>query len=409
MSDALRTVLQRRTVRDGLTGVVNDFLEQRAQINSAAALEHFTAEFLREMRTAFRKECSKRLRQTWRVHILPHLPRPLVVTRGDIMRAAEAILLTEPTDASLAYDRFVECLSSAASLHHSSRPIRVATGYFAYGTERPESIQLATNNAFAVRVAGHIPLYSEYPPEAELGLPARRAAFFIFEGQSTANAHRVFCRQVPHVLRYAIRSADYLRRLDANPPALPADMYFAQHCEAYFTIPGNTDTIGRRLRNALHLGVQSEHQRHHAIGIALSVAVIESLVCVGGDNLATVFSHHTAALLEPDPNYRNEAVSFCRQLYNIRSRVLHGSMLEHDFIFRRHARTLAGAVIRAALERRDFVRRLGGATETPHDFTGELREGQWRQGQLMGVTESPARRLWGAPFEGTLPEPSEDE
>ena len=169
--------------------------------------------------------------------------------------------------------------------------------------------------------------------------------------------------------------------------------------DAYFASPIKNDSIDRRIHNALHLLIQSDQQRHTAIGIALSVAAIEALVCGSSDNIANTFAENSAVILEPDPNYRAAAVDFAKDLYNVRSRVLHGDVLEHEATVRRNSRILAAAILQAILERRDFQRRVGEDSETPDKLLKELRRGKWIPGQLTGVSPSPVRQLWGAPVE----------
>lgn len=117
-----------------------------------------------------------------------------------------------------------------------------------------------------------------------------------------------------------------------------------------------------------------------------------------------MFAENTAVLLEPDPNYRAAAVDFVKDLYDARSKVLHGEILEHETVMRRNARAIAAAVLQAILERRAFQRRVGGESETPDDLLKELRREKFKPQQVTGVEESPVRTLWGAKYEGPPPE-----
>jgi hypothetical protein len=338
-----------------------------------------------------------------------------VVTGRDFTRAAESIFLVEETPPEEAYERFVAYLLASALIQRTHPPVRVFVGLFGYFGETEQEVLWKSDDGLTIRAAGFIPVEEEHSPDHDHGdkfpisITARRAAYFRFEGRCSSLAFRRFRRQACSVLRYACRSYQLIKSHDRIPPRFAGVIDFGDHIRAFFSTAGKKDSVERRLRNAIHLGVQSDRQRHNAIGLALSVAVVEALLCIKGENIATMFAENTASLLEPDPHFRSDAAAFLKHIYDARSKVLHGDTLEHDRELRTHARTIAGAVIQAVIERRDFLRRMDGKSETPDDLIKELRVGKWTPGQLTGVSESPVRRLWGAPFEGTAPDPDEDE
>ena len=57
------------------------------------------------------------------------------------------------------------------------------------------------------------------------------------------------------------------------------------------------------------------------------------------------------------------------------------------------SKKIAAAVLVAIVERRDFLRRSGYDPETPDELFDELRKSQYNEGLIMGVTESPVRKL----------------
>jgi hypothetical protein len=416
MSNQLRSLLQKPQVRDTFCDAVTTYWNgpQRAAL---ASNEHvLDSVHKKHFLGVIKSHSLTSIADLWRKDVSPHLPRPLVITGHDFTSAAEALFLVEPVSFDEAYASFVGYLAASAMIQRTRPPVRAFVGFFGHGGETEQEILWSTAAGFAVRLAGFIPVEDEHAPDHDHGdnfpvsLTARRAVYFRFEGRCSTRAFGLFQRQACRVLRYASRSYLLIKRLDSSiAPRFGGVIEFGQHLAAYFSTPSKKDSIDRRLRNALHLGVQSENQRHNALGLALSVAVIESLLCLKGDSIANMFAENGAALLEPDPTYRSAAVEFLKKLYDARSKVLHGDVLEHEPIKRLHARTIAGAVIQALFERRDFLRRAEDKTETPDEFIKELRDGKWVAGQLTGVAESPVRTLWGAPFQGDPPETESDE
>jgi len=164
---------------------------------------------------------------------------------------------------------------------------------------------------------------------------------------------------------------------------------------AFFAeISKKKDSLARRIKNALRLIIESHNQSHNSIGLALSVTAIEALVCRKSENLSQMFAENMAALLEPDPKYRLDAEGWSKRLYGLRSGVLHGSELDCSPEHVRHAQVAAGMVLRALLERRAAIRRVGGNDENPEEFLKELRSGKYVPGQLTHVSELPLKRLW---------------
>lgn len=176
---------------------------------------------------------------------------------------------------------------------------------------------------------------------------------------------------------------------------LGREFLFLREClTTYFVAATRRDSILRRIRNATRLLVQASAQAGNAVGLALSVAATEALLCRKGDNIATVFAENVAALLEPEPRYRPAAVSWAKKLYGLRSDVLHGSGLECTYLDIRNAQVLAIAVLKGMVERRQFVHKMGDGEETPDGLLRELRDDKYTPGQLTGVEESPVKELW---------------
>ena len=88
------------------------------------------------------------------------------------------------------------------------------------------------------------------------------------------------------------------------------------------------DSMQRRVKNAVRLLVEAKRQSDNAIGLALSVSAIEAMLCRRSENVAAMFAENMAVLLEPDPGYRAAAERWCKELYDKRSGVLHGTNIE---------------------------------------------------------------------------------
>jgi len=159
-------------------------------------------------------------------------------------------------------------------------------------------------------------------------------------------------------------------------------------------VSAKKDSMARRIKNAVRLIAESDNQRQNPIGLALSVTAIEALLCQKNDNVTQMFKDNMAFLLEPDLAHRLAAEEWGKGIYDLRSGVLHGSNLDCSAKDIKQAKLAAGMVLRAVLERRAAIRRVGGDDEKPKDFLDELRSGEYRPGQLTHVSEFPLKRFW---------------
>jgi len=171
---------------------------------------------------------------------------------------------------------------------------------------------------------------------------------------------------------------------------------FIEKCiDAYFSNPSKKDSMDRRIRNAVHLLVESDRQTNDSVGLALSITAVEALLAEGRTSeISQKLSENVGILLEPDLSKRNDAREFIKRLYNLRSNALHGTTIEGEQITRREARHLATGVLAAVISRQEFMRRAGYNPETPSSLIKDLKESRYTPGQPMGVDESNVRRLW---------------
>lgn len=423
MSNQMRNLLERPKVRTAIVDRVTWFwANDRAELQAAQQLDPLQLDALVDFGRSY---SLRNISSIWRDQIASELNQPAALTRHDFVTAVATMFLNSPVDPQLTYESFVAFLDSVVRVRHRSRPIRAVIGHI-LANPQVQELLWKSNSGFEVTLLGGLPIQDEHweiPKNDRLIVTSPQAIYLRLEGNCSAKAFRQFRRSVIQVLRCIFRSLSLIKTF--NDPIrrfIPWEKYVRigetfpeqdDHCiapllDAYYSNPTKSDSFGRRIRNALHLLVQSDQQCHTAIGIALSVAAIESLLCRDDGALTLTFAENTAALLEPDPRYRDAAETFAKKLYGARSKVLHGELLEHEAAQRRNARALAGAVLQAIMERQTFQRRAGVKSETPDDLINELRRGRWVPGQLTGVSESPVRTLWGAKYEGPPPETDDE-
>jgi hypothetical protein len=110
-----------------------------------------------------------------------------------------------------------------------------------------------------------------------------------------------------------------------------------------------------------------------------------------------------AGLLEPEVGLRRQAADFVNDLYDKRSRVLHGDRLEGNSKARADARKLAASVLYGVWSYQDFFERWykqdpepDGRPDMrkPEILFEKLRADFVKPGLPVGVLELPVRALW---------------
>jgi hypothetical protein len=252
-----------------------------------------------------------------------------------------------------------------------------------------------------VTLIGSLPLRMEHSDFDEINIGefvrAPQRVYARLTGQCSVRAFGEFKTAVVSVLRMCIsgiRSMSRLVEIEAFRPIHLPYALFEVALNAYFAQPERKDSIDRRIRNAVHLLVESRRQQHNAIGLSLSVAAIEALLCDKKEGISTQISENVAVLLEPDSRMRADAKTFVKKLYDARSTTLHGTTLEHERSVRRNAWALAFAVFRAILERQKFQKKAGFDVEVPTSFFQELEHSKFRGGEIPGVSRYPVRKFW---------------
>jgi len=162
--------------------------------------------------------------------------------------------------------------------------------------------------------------------------------------------------------------------------------------DLFFTEPTKKDTIDRRVRNAVHLLVESDNQTVDTIGLALSITAMEALLSQGSNGISEKLGTIAAALLEPDSSERAKAKKFVKDLYDQRSRALHGEKIEMEPQARKNARHLAAAVLIAVLNIR-YLSKHGSEAEALVELK-KLYDDPYQSGLPAGVLELNIRSLW---------------
>ena len=166
--------------------------------------------------------------------------------------------------------------------------------------------------------------------------------------------------------------------------------------DQYFGRATRKDSLNRRVHNALHLMATADGQTSEAVRLALSVAAIEAMLARGRSGVTENLSQSAAVLLEPGGAYRLRAERFIKELYGLRSDVLHGTAIDCPHQKASEARAVAAATLRAIYERVSLWRRLGSDPEDPQALFVAIDSARAEATRVDGVTDSPVRRFWEA-------------
>ncbi|MBW8042168.1 MAG: hypothetical protein FVQ85_19510 [Planctomycetes bacterium] len=258
-------------------------------------------------------------------------------------------------------------------------------------------------NGVRVRLLGRRYFRTRYYRERLFYLDA------IVDGRMSNLACEQLQAEISRILSTVIRSASLLwpvddastlpRRLDELPlvkeDLLQRKKVLIKKClDMYYSKPSKKDSIDRRIRNAVHLLIESDAQSNDAVGLALSVTAIDALLGEKSAEISEKLSMNVAVLLEPDLNRRQNATKFVKDMYNLRSEVLHGAKTEGEKDFRVKARHLVAGVLSAIISRRDFLKRAGYDPESPQELLKGLRELRFTPVQPIGIEETNVRELW---------------
>jgi hypothetical protein len=149
------------------------------------------------------------------------------------------------------------------------------------------------------------------------------------------------------------------------------------------------DELLNRLRNAVVLLSQADKIALEPVALSLSFAAIEALVCEKDEVPTTKqFMRHVSTLLVQDTAGRKKKERIIRELYEIRSGVLHGSKIDwpHAGWINVQARTIASGVILAVICWRQNQSMSGGDTSWK-ELLDELNAASRKPGIVVGVPD----------------------
>jgi len=412
---SLGKIIGSKSVRSKLAAVVPRIWQTRTEVRSESDLQQC---FQHDIERNVNQLGHATFRSVYRKLIEPQLILPSVITMEDFCDAAMNCIVVEEANVERAFSDLVRLITSQAAIVQRSRPFCVAAGHFTLVA--PDSCQPVvweSENGFRVMLVGTLPRGPAFaslgPRFAEtFGWPWQEV-YCVIEGACTQNALRRCETGVKRVLKSTFGFLQKLRRREAKRDdqefaKRPVQLDFTKSSgeaatvesvravlDAYFSKPPKEDSVGQRLRNAVHLVVQSGEQELDALSLTLSVSAMEALVCAKDTkNIAETFAKNIASLLESDLSSREAAVRYLKKLYNARSRTIHGELLSHEIEMGVDSRVIANAVICAVTQRRELCRKCGYPFESANEFLAELKSQRGRKNLLDGVEESVVCSLW---------------
>jgi Apea-like HEPN len=244
-----------------------------------------------------------------------------------------------------------------------------------------------------------------------------------FEGRISPDGMRLLAEELLPVLRSVFRSAiavsgssnldayrqGYTGWPDWSGVTLPEVWNFKQLrqylpfvrgcCETLFEAHAKKkrpkDTMDKRIANAVRLLCESDGQSNAAISLSLSVTALEALLGRNGPEISTTLANNIAVLLESRLDYRSFAVKFVKELYDQRSRVLHGETFDGEENGKGQSRRLAAGVLFGVWNRRDFLSKMQLDVQSPEELLKELQEHTYMSGLPDGALDVPEiRSLW---------------
>jgi hypothetical protein len=274
-----------------------------------------------------------------------------------------------------------------------------------FNTEYDKSKILWTKNDISVILEPRLDKRGKY--QAKEGIPFREDEYsinVIVAGRiSPASLGKVYS-QISRCLPSIIRSFALLYPLEGTtfinfdyPPQVDEHFFenYGTHIgnclELFFTEPTPEDSVERRIRNAVHLLVESDNQTIDGLSVAFSMETVEALLVQDSKDTSKELRKIAAALLEPDLSKQDKAEEFIKELWKKRCRALHGGKIEAEKDIRQKARHLAAATLVAVLNLR-YYSKYGSEAEV----LAELKKlyDKPEAGQPIGVPELNIRSLW---------------
>jgi hypothetical protein len=174
--------------------------------------------------------------------------------------------------------------------------------------------------------------------------------------------------------------------LSVAPRELSEPWKFIENCLTFFySRPGKGDSVEGRIRSAIQLLMEADRQWHAAVALALCCSAMEALLSRRGNNtIAQSLADHCALVLEPESEKRLDAEEYVKELYDRRSRAMHGDSLVDDKTTLAHARRLAAMLLLARLERWSHMAAYGG--ENQEEFFNEVQKSRLTAKSIEGIS-----------------------
>jgi len=157
---------------------------------------------------------------------------------------------------------------------------------------------------------------------------------------------------------------------------MDANLGFIDFCLRYYNyqLPKKGPQFDNRLHNAIDSLVEADRQFNPNVSLVLSFASIEALLCDNHAGITDQIARRATTLLEPEGINRPERIVKIKELYKIRSELVHGSSEEDQSKSLSEVRLLAADCLRAVWEWQEFYKRYEESPDSPkrEDFLKEI-------------------------------------
>lgn len=337
------------------------------------------------------------------------LPEPPICTTWDLTNlAATHFAFPFLDDFEAAYARFTAHVLSAASVPRESAeiPTRLTLRHHDLGIDwldRQKNDWWTSASEIVVRVAGesrdprssqsHDPIPLVLPPGKEEGrvwwATQQRAATCLnvaVTGHCTERALTVAADEIRRILDNVAHTLD---EVGADEWSL-----VRQCLDAYYYVAANKGpkTVDCRLRNAMRLLVEADFQATPALKLALGFSAVEALICKNESGITDELARNAATLLVHNSDDRGEAIKRIKKLYNVRSKVLHGTTTEAQLSATKDVRALAAGTLIGVLEWRQHMDRVP-EVPTEKEFFDQLETAKTAGRLMVGLSETQYKRF----------------
>jgi hypothetical protein len=149
---------------------------------------------------------------------------------------------------------------------------------------------------------------------------------------------------------------------------------------------GEFGKLQDRLGNAASLIVCAARVQNSSVALALYIAAIEALIVFKESGVSEEMSWNCAIILFDNGKSRESAIRRIKNLYDIRSKALHGERLAASQQDVANARSLCGAVLSAVVEWMRWHERLADVSQSP-SLLKEMNEALFQNRRVQGIPD----------------------